>query len=129
MKKKLGALLGTVALSAGIALSGVAPAQAAGTSGVIINCTPNLIGKYGWVATYVGGKNNTKYTVNAMVTTENLDGGGVGGDFGWQYAGTLTTGNVGIGTSNTHYGGNGKLARITVKVKVNGAISSKTRVC
>ena len=93
---------------------------------VSVSCQSD--GRYGWNATLTDGSSYRTYGVYYRYIHSRTGGGG--GNFDWRYAGKLTKGRYGIGSSSTFYGNAGTGATsVTITAKVAGVTGSDTDTC
>ncbi|GAB3552193.1 hypothetical protein GCM10027404_22370 [Arthrobacter tumbae] len=86
---------------------------------VAVSCFPG--GDYAWNATLVDGPANSSFFVQNIYTYSYV-GGGAFGSYQWKYAGQLSTGQYGIGTSSTFYGEAGPdVEEVVITARVLGA--------
>lgn len=93
---------------------------------VSVSCQSD--GRYAWNATMTDASSYTTYSVYYQWKHSSPTGGG--GSFNWIYAGNLTTGRYGIGSSSTYYGNAGTgTTSVTITAKIAGVTGSDTDTC
>lgn len=77
---------------------------------IYISCREGIVR---WSASVWGWK-NVQYSVHHMMSYPG------GGDSSWQYDGVVSTGQYGVGSTNTYIGGSGISGTVTLRVKIGG---------